>query len=78
MMKKINSFTVIENGELKEYIVVKLCTYRNNNYIIYHTPGEDDCHASRYYLANDNIVLDEIRTDDEWNYLEKVLGDNNE
>ena len=77
-MGKINSFKVIEDGKLKEYLAVKLCTYKNNNYIIYHEPGKKDCYASRYYLVNDNIVLDEVKTDDEWDYLEKVLGGKNE
>ena len=66
-------FKIIENGKEIEYIIFKKCFYKNNTYIIYHKKNnENDLYASKYYIFNNEIVLDEINSDEEWQYLEKI------
>ena len=69
------SFKVEENGELKEYEII---TYVNNpmnhnSYVIYHEPNSDEVYASLYRIEEGEVILDEITTDEEWDFLDEVL-----
>lgn len=69
---KDNCFTVTENNQVKEFKIIKVFKYKNNNYIIY-TDNDIDYYASRYSIVNDSIILDEIEYEEEWDYIDKVL-----
>lgn len=76
-MKK-NTFKIMEDGVEKEYLVVKLCDYNKSNFVIYKEDDSNICYASKYSLVNENIVLDDNITEEEWDYLNKEFGGNNE
>ena len=68
-----NKFSVLEDGIEKEYKIVKLCKNNNINYIIY-SDGKN-YYGSRYELTNKKLVLDEIINDEEWDFIDKCLGE---
>ena len=70
-----NTFEVEENGKTVTYEIIKMCKYKDNTYIIYKETNENEYYASKYYVTDNNIILDEINTDEEWDYLNKKLGD---
>lgn len=69
-------FSVLENGITKEYEIVKLCKNNNINYIIY--KDNDDIYSSRYKSIDGKIMLEEILNDDEWDFIDKCLGEKDE
>ena len=69
-------FSVVEDGKTIEYEIVKLCKNNNINYIIYR--DKENIYASRYTIVKDNIILDEIIDEKEWDFLDKCLGEINE
>ena len=71
-----NKFNVIENGTIKEYEIVKLCKRNDIDYIIY--KDNNDYYSSRYSIKNNKIELNSIENDDEWDFIDKCLGDINE
>lgn len=70
-----NTFWVEENGKIVTYEIIKMCRYKDNTYIIYKETNGNEYYASKYYVTDNKIILDEINTDEEWDYLNKKLGD---
>lgn len=68
-----NKFSVLEDGIEKEYRIVKLCKNNNINYIIY-SDGKN-YYGSKYELIDKKLVLDEIINDEEWDFIDKCLGE---
>ena len=66
---------VEENGKIVTYEIIILCRYKDNTYIIYKETNGNEYYASKYYVTDNKIILDEINTDEEWDYLNKKLGD---
>ena len=61
---------------MTEYEIIKLCKRDNINYIIY--KDNDNYYSSRYNIKNNKIELSLIENDDEWDFIDKCLGDINE
>ena len=69
------TFKVEKDGVLKEYEII---TYFKNpntdkNYIVYNEPGNDEAYASVYRIEKGELILDEILTDEEWDYIDEVI-----
>lgn len=71
-----NKFSIMENNIMTEYEIIKLCKRDNINYIIY--KDNDNYYSSRYNIKNNKIELSLIENDDEWDFIDKCLGDINE
>jgi len=71
-----NEFKVIEDGNEVTYEIVKLCKNNDNNYIIYR--DDKDYYASRYTIYDNKIQLDEIETNNEWDFIDMELKKINE
>lgn len=71
-----NRFKVLEDGITKEYIVVKFCNNEDNGkkYVIYKEEDDDKLYGSLITLEDGKFILDEIKDDSEWDYLDKELG----
>ena len=71
-----NRFKVLEDGITKEYIVVKFCNNEDNGkkYLIYKEEDDDKLYGSLITLEDGKFILDEIKDDSEWDYLDKELG----
>jgi len=67
-----NIFKVLEDGIERKYEIVKLCKNKDYNYIIY--KDKENYYASRYNVINNKIELDEIVTDDEWDFIDQELN----
>ena len=67
-----NTFKFEENGE--EYQIVKILNPKNiiYDYIIY-TNNNNDFYASRYELVNNEIRLNPIEEEYEWDYIDKEM-----
>ncbi len=74
MMKKL-SFEVEEKGKKINFIIIKFFKRNDINYIIYKEKDKDEIYASRYEIKDDNLILNEIENDDEWDYIDLVLED---
>lgn len=75
-MMNDNRFKVLEDGITKEYIVVKFCNNEDNGkkYLIYKEEDDDKLYGSLITLEDGKFILDEIKDDSEWDYLDKELG----
>lgn len=76
-MKNKLTFKIKENGVEKEYFVIKMISNKTNNknYIIYsENNDEKDIYASSFEVSDDEIKLNEIETEDEWNYIDNILS----
>lgn len=73
-----NRFKVLEDGITKEYVVVKFCNNEDNGkkYVIYKEEDDDKLYGSLITLEDGKFILDEIKDDSEWDYLDKELGKN--
>lgn len=71
-----NRFKVLEDGITKEYIVVKFCNNEDNGkkYVIYKEEDDNKLYGSLITLEDGKFILDEIKDDSEWDYLDKELG----
>lgn len=71
-----NRFKVLEDGITKEYIVVKFCNNEDNGkkYVIYKEEDDDKLYGSLITLEDGKFILDGIKDDSEWDYLDKELG----
>lgn len=73
-----NRFKVLEDGITKEYVVVKFCNNEDNGkkYVIYKEEDDDKLYGSLITLEEEDgkFILDEIKDDSEWDYLDKELG----
>lgn len=71
-----NRFKVLEDGITKEYVVVKFCNNEDNGkkYVIYKEEDDDKLYGSLITLEDGKFILDEIKDDSEWDYLDKELG----
>ena len=67
------TFEVKENNKIVKYEIINYFKHNNKNYIIYKEPNEDDIYASTYDIKNNNLILGEIETDEEWDYIDEVL-----
>lgn len=67
-----NKFKVLVDGKEETYEIVKLCKYKGNNYIIY--TDKLEYYASRYVVINNKIELNEIISDDEWDFIDQELN----
>lgn len=74
-MKDKLTFRLKEDGTEKEYFIIKMVTYKNNDYMIY-TENNDtkDVYAAKYEIKDDELKLYEIETDDEWNHIDSILS----
>ncbi len=74
-MKDKLTFKLKEDGTEKEYFIIKMFTYKNNDYMIY-TENNDtkDVYAAKYEIKDDELKLYEIETDDEWNHIDSILS----
>lgn len=74
------TFVANENGKNITFNIIKYFKNPNNNqdYIIYAEKGKDDIFASKYEIKNNELILNEITSDEEWDYVDKVLGEDNE
>ena len=61
-----------ENGNVKEYNVLLVFVFKNNNYIVY-TDNGIDVYAKRFN-PNDLTVFENINTEEEWNEVERLLS----
>ena len=71
------TFKVEENGNLKEYKIIKYLSNPNTDktYIIYHDlDNEDETYASAYHVNKGQIILDPVETDSEWDFLDDALN----
>lgn len=60
----------------KEYYILNYVKNPNTNktYILYtESKDSDTVYASTYSIVKGELILDEITTDEEWDYLDKVL-----
>ncbi len=71
------TFKVEDDGVTKEYNILKYVKNPNNGktYIIYAENGSTDAYASIYTIEKGELILDEIKTDEEWDFLDSVLED---
>ena len=71
-----NRFKVLEDGITKEYVVVKFCNNEDNGkkYVIYKEEDDNKLYGSLITLEGGKFILDEIKDDSEWDYLDKELG----
>ena len=74
-------FKVIDNGVEIFCTIVKLFSDDSNgiNYIIYTDGTKDESgknllYASRYTIQGKDYVLDSIKSDYEWNFIDNILG----
>lgn len=67
-----NTFKVLIDGKEIKYEIVKLCKNNGHNYIIY--KDKEEYYASRYNVINNKIELDEIVSDNEWDYIDQELN----
>ncbi len=74
-MKDKLTFRLKEDGTEKEYFIIKMFTYKNNDYMIY-TENNDtkDVYAAKYEIKDNELKLYEIETDDEWNHIDSILS----
>ena len=74
-MKDKLTFKLKEDGIEKEYFIIKMFKYKNNDYMIY-TENNDtkDVYAAKYEIKDDELKLYEIETDDEWNHIDSILS----
>lgn len=71
-----NRFKILEDGITKEYVVVKFCNNleTGKKYVIYKEEDDDKLYGSLITLEDGKFILDEIKDDSEWDYLDKELG----
>lgn len=52
---------------------------KNDNFIFYKEENSKNVYASKYYEKDNNIILDEIKSDDDWDFVDQkyqeFLGD---
>lgn len=70
------TFEAMEDGKLKEYEVYKICHNKENNknYLIYIDDGE--LYASVIIYEDGKYILDEIKDDYEWDFLDMEIRNN--
>ncbi len=69
------TFKVNENGKMINYNIIKYFKYKNKNYIIYSEENNDEIYASSYLIENNELILNKIESDEEWDYIDSVLED---
>lgn len=64
-----------EDGKKVEYEIITYVKNPNNDktYVIYHEPDNEEVYASVYTIEKGEVILDEITTDEEWDFLDEVL-----
>jgi len=80
-MKDLDKIKVkLENGEEKEAEVLRIVENENNgkNYVVYtfDTDKEEvDIYASEIIENDENIVLDSVKTEEEWKYIQQKISE---
>ena len=71
-------FEVTENGLKIHYNIIKYIhnDQTNKDYVVYSEENDDRLYASSFTIVDDELELDEIETDAEWDYIDQVLGVN--
>ena len=68
-------FSIINDG--KEIKCKSILVFRDDNndinYIVYNEENDDNIYAARYILENDEIVLEPIKHEQEWNLIDNML-----
>ena len=68
-------FSIINDG--KEIKCKSILVFRDDNndinYIVYNEENDDNIYAARYILENDEIVLEPIEHEQEWNLIDNML-----
>lgn len=62
-----------KDGNIIEYKIILVFVYKNKNYIVY-TDNGIDVYASTF-VPNDNSVFESVKTDEEWDEIERLLND---
>ena len=73
------TFEVEENGKNKKFNIIKIVKRNDKNYIIYNEENSEEINASTYNIVSNKVILGEIETDEEWDYIDQILEglDNN-
>lgn len=66
-------FSVIENGLLKEYIIIEQFNKNNKNYIIYKEDNNDDIYAALYEMIDDKIKIIPIEDEKDYDIVDDYL-----
>ena len=68
-------FKVIENGQVIECKSILEFKDESNdkNYIVYKENGSHEIFASRYIVVDNQIILEPIETQYEWNMIDNML-----
>ncbi len=69
------TFKVNENGKIINYNIIKYFKYNGKDYIIYNEENKDEIYASSYIIENNELILNKIETESEWDYIDLVLED---
>lgn len=65
-----------EDGNELEYRIISTFIYNDKNYIIYTDDTYEDNYLNIYasiYNPDDDAILDDLTTDEEWNMVEEIL-----
>ena len=74
---KDNEFLAInDNGEQVKCEIIHIFEFNNNSYIIYTDNKLDEDNdlnilVSRYEIINNELILYDVETDGEWDYIDK-------
>ena len=80
-MKDLDKIKVkLENGEEKEAEVLRIIENEKSgkNYVVYTfdtNKEEVDIYASEIIENDENIVLDSVKTEEEWNYIQQKISE---
>lgn len=68
-------FKIIDNGKYVNCKSILIFKDDNNdiNYIVYSEENDSNIYASRYEIKNDEIVLQSIEKESEWNLIDNML-----
>ena len=67
------TFEVEENGKNKKFNIIKIVKRNDKNYIIYNEENSDEINASTYNIVDNKVILGEIKTKEEWDYIDSIL-----
>ena len=72
------TFKVKEDGVLHTYTIVNYFKNEKNNkdYVVYYEEDPNELYASGYEIENNELCLLPIETDEEWDYIDKVMEEN--
>lgn len=71
------TFKSNNNGQITEYKIIEITHFKDKDYIIYEDIKSNKIYASTYIIKDNNLILDKINTEEEWNHIDKVLEELN-